>query len=169
MELLESTVDPDHKTVCIYSVGNAVSNQRAGYISQAPGAYTEDGALFEVTFEKYSDGKVYVAGTDVIPTWVNMHTTDGVKEYNILPLDDDNRESWRDNFKLNDNTMGFAQKSYDRTMGIVGEGLEACQDYLAQAKEDREQYYYDLAFNPEKFATEAPVETVAEETTLPAA
>ena len=169
MELLESTVDPDHKTVCIYSVGNAVSNQRAGYISQAPGAYTEDGALFEVTFEKYSDGKVYVAGTDVIPTWVNMHTTDGVKEYNILPLDDDNRESWRDNFKLNDNTMGFAQKSYDRTMGIVGEGLEACQSYLAQAKEDREAYYYDLAFHPEKFATEAPAETVAEETTLPAA
>ena len=32
MELLESTVDPSHKTVCIYSVGNAVSNQRSGYI-----------------------------------------------------------------------------------------------------------------------------------------
>ena len=166
-------MDPDHKTVCIYSVGNAVSNQRAGYISQAPGAYTEDGALFEVTFEKYSDGKVYVAGTDVIPTWVNMHTTDGVKEYNILPLADSTRESWRETFKLNDNTMGFAEKSYKRTMGIVGEGLEACQAYLDQAKIDREEYYYDLAHNPEKYATE-PVETVAEETvaeetTLPAA
>ena len=173
MELLESTVDPDHKTVCIYSVGNAVSNQRAGYISQAPGAYTEDGALFEVTFEKYSDGKVYVAGTDVIPTWVNMHTTGGVKEYNILPLANSTRESWRETFHLNDNTMGFAEKSYDRTMGIVGEGLEACQSYLEQAKTDREEYYYDLAHNPEKYATE-PVETVAEETvaeetTLPAA
>ena len=173
MELLESTVDPDHKTVCIYSVGNAVSNQRAGYISLAPGAYTEDGALFEVTFEKYSDGKVYVAGTDVIPTWVNMHTTGGVKEYNILPLDDDTRESWRETFNLNDNTMGFAQKSYDRTMGIVGEGLESCQSYLEQAKTDREAYYYDLAHNPEKYATEpaetVAEETVAEETTLPAA
>ena len=167
MELLESTVDPDHKTVCIYSVGNAVSNQRSGYISQAPGAYTEDGALFEVTFEKYSDGKVYVAGTDVIPTWVNMHTTGGVKEYNILPLADDTRESWRETFDLNDNTLGFAQKSYDRTMGIVGEGLEACQSYLEQAKIDREEYYYDLAHNPEKYATEpAPVETIVEETTI---
>ena len=163
VELLESTQDPSHKTVCIYSVGNAVSNQRSGYISQAPGAYTEDGALFEVTFEKYSDGKVYVVGTDVIPTWVNMHTTGGVKEYNILPLDDSTRESWRETFNLNDNTMGFAEKSYNRTMGIVGEGLEACQDYLAQAKIDREQYYYDQAYNPEKYATE-PVET-----TLPAA
>ena len=170
MELLESTVDPSHKTVCIYSVGNAVSNQRNGYITQAPPYYTEDGALFEVTFEKYSDGKVYLSGTDVIPTWVNMHTTNGVKEYNILPLDDSQRETWRDAFKLNDNTMGFAERSYTRTMGIVGEGLEACQTYLDQAKIDREQYYYDLAFNPEKLAAEAaPVETVAEETTLPAA
>ena len=168
--LLESSVDPNHKTVCIYSMGNAVSNQRNGYVSIAPAYYTEDGALFEVTFEKYSDGKVYLAGTDVIPTWVNMHTTGGVKEYNILPLEDARREEWRDLFNLNDNTMGFAEKSYNRTMGIVGEGLATCQEYLAQAKEAREQYYYDLAFNPEKFATEpAPAETVAEETTLPAA
>ena len=54
-------------------------------------------------------------------------------------------------------------------MGIVGEGLEACQNYLAQAKEAREAYYYDLAYNPEKFAAEASAETIAEETTLPAA
>ena len=165
MALLESTVDPDHKTICIYSMGNAVSNQRSGYVSNAPAYYTEDGLLFEVTFEKYSDGKVYVAGTDVIPTWVNMHTTGGVKEYNILPLVNENRENWREQFKLNDNTEGFATRSYDRTMGIVGEGLEACQNYLAEAKEAREQYYYDLAYNPEKLT----VETVAEETTLPAA
>lgn len=169
MELLESTVNPDHKTVCIYSVGNAVSNQRNGYISQAPAYYTEDGALFTVTFEKYSDGKVYVSGTDVIPTWVNMHTTGGVKEYNILPLADSTRESWRETFNLNDNTMGFAERSYKRTMGIVGEGLEICQAYLAQAKEAREEYYYNLAYNPEPLETEATQEPVAEETTLPAA
>ena len=169
MALLESTVDPEHKTVCIYSVGNAVSNQRNGYISAAPAYYTEDGALFEVTFEKYSDGKVYVAGTDVIPTWVNMHTTGGVKEYNILPLADSTRESWRETFNLNDNTMGFAERSYKRTMGIVGKGLEICQAYLAQAKEAREEYYYNLAYNPEPLETEATQEPVAEETTLPAA
>ena len=51
-------------------------------------------------------------------------------------------------------------------MGIVGEGLEACQSYLEQAKVEREEYYYDLAHNPEKYATE-PVETVAEETLVP--
>lgn len=172
MALLESTADPEHKTVCIYSLGNAVSNQRNGYVSQAPAYYTEDGVLFTVTFEKYSDGKVYVSTTDVIPTWVNMHTDNGVKEYNILPLEDSRREEWRELFDLNDNTMGFAEKSYTRTMGIVGEGLTECQTYLAEQKEAREQYYYDLAFHPERFATEATeasAETVAEETTLPAA
>jgi len=167
VRLLESTVDPDHKTICMYSLGNAVSNQRTGYSSLFPAGYTEDGALFTVTFEKYSDGEVYVAATDVIPTWVNMHTTNNVKEYNILPLQDSSRESWKEQFNLNDNTMAFAEKSYTRTMGIVGEGLTECQEYLEQAKEDREQYYYDLAFHPEKFETQ-PVETVAE-TTAPAA
>ena len=166
VELLESTVDPDHKTVCIYSLGNAVSNQRTGYSTLFPAGYTEDGALFTVTFEKYSDGNVYVSAADVIPTWVNMHTTDGVKEYNILPLEDSRREEWRELFNLNDNTMGFAEKSYDRTMGIVGEGLGACQTYLEQAKTDREAYYYDLAYNPEKYAAEAPAETTVEETTI---
>ena len=124
--------------------------------------------IFTVSFEKYSDGEVYVCGTDVIPTWVNMHTTDGVKEYNILPLADSTREQWRETFHLNDNTMGFAERSYDRTMGIVGEGLEACQTYLAQAKTDRENYYFDLAHNPEKYATE-PAETIQDTVTEEAA
>ena len=170
MALLESTVDPGHKTVCIYSMGNAVSNQRTGISSLFPAGYTEDGALFEVTFEKYSDGKVYLADTDVIPTWVNMHTNQGKKEYNILPLVKDNEEQWQESYELTDHQFESCKKSYIRTMGIVGDGLLVCQTYLDQAKIDREQYYYDLAFNPEKLAAEpAPAETVAEETVLPAA
>ena len=165
--LLESTVDPSHKTVCIYSLGNAVSNQRTGVSNQFPPGYTEDGVMFTVSFEKYSDGKVYVSGTDVIPTWVNMHSNNGSREYNILPLIKENEAQWQESYGLTDHQFASCQKSYDRTMGIVGEGLEACRTYLDQAKIDREQYYYDLAFNPEKFATEAaPMETVIEEVTV---
>ena len=159
MALLESTVDPSHNTVCIYSVGNAVSNQRTGVSPLFPAGYTEDGVMLTVTFEKYSDGKVYVAGTEVIPTWVNMHSNNGKREYNILPLLKDKEDTWTESFGLKDNQFSAAQKSYDRTMGIVNEGLTACKDYLDQAKIDREQYYYDLAFNPEKL--EQPVETTA--------
>ena len=144
MALLESTVDPDHKTVCIYSLGNAVSNQRSGVSQLFPPGYTEDGAVFTMTFEKYSDGTVYLAGSDVIPTWVNMHSNDGSKEYNILPLIKDKEDTWESDFGLNANQLKSAQKSYERTMKIVGEGLQQVQDHLAQQKEAREQYYLDL-------------------------
>ena len=144
MALLESTVDPDHKTVCIYSLGNAVSNQRSGVSQLFPPGYTEDGAIFTMTFEKYSDGSVYLAGSDVIPTWVNMNTNTGAKEYNILPLIKDKEEAWEADFGLQANQLNSAKKSYDRTMKIVGEGLQQIQDHLAQQKQAREQYYLDL-------------------------
>ncbi len=168
MALLESTVDPDHKTVCIYSLGNAVSNQRQGNLSAIQSAHTEDSVFFTVSFEKYSDGTVYLSGTDAIPTWVNMHSYSGSREYNILPLIKDQEDSWTELYGLQSNHFSCAQKSYDRTMDIIGEGLEACQTYLTQAKADREQYYYDLAMNPD-MAARTTVETVAQETVLPAA
>jgi hypothetical protein len=57
-------------------------------------------------------------------------------------------------------------------MAIVQEGLTECQTWLQESYDAREQYYYDLAFDPEKFATEAteaPTEAVTEATeTVPA-
>lgn len=164
VELLTSTVDESHKTVCIYSLGNAVSNQRTGISNLFPAGYTEDGALFTVTFEKYSDGTVYLAGTDVIPTWVNMHQNNGPKQYNILPLLKDQEAQWQTLYELTDHNYTSCQRSYDRTMGIVGEGLAECQQYLQSQKLAREQYYHDLAFFPERFATEATEEAVEEST-----
>ena len=161
MALLESTVDPEHKTICIYSQGNAVSNQRTGVSNLFPPGYTEDGVIFTVSFEKYSDGKVYVSATDVIPTWVNMHSNNGAREYNILPLISDQEEQWEESFDLKGNQFSAAQKSYDRTMGIVGEGLEECQTWLDEYKAEIEEYYYNLAHFPEQFATEE----ITEETT----
>lgn len=166
MQLLENANDPAHKTVCIYSLGNAVSNQRLGNLANMSTAHTEDGALFTVTFEKYSDGKVYMLDTNVIPMWVNMRTQ-GAREYNILPLDADKRDAWKAAFDLTDTMLNTCDKSYKRTMDIVGSGLEACREYLYEQKEAREDYYYDLAFHPEKFATAAPVEIAVTDTTLP--
>ena len=161
VELLTSATDPEHKTVCLYSMGNAVSNQRLGNLSAIQTAHTEDGVLFSVTFEKYSDGTVYLAGVDLIPTWVNLHYPNGGAEYAILPLDFDRVEEWKEMFNINEATVSTARNSYSRTMAIVGAGLEASQTYLAQAKEEREEYYYNLAWHPEMFETQ-PVETVPE-------
>lgn len=165
MTVLESKENPGHKTYCIYSLGNAVSNQRNGYISACPGAHGEDGLLFSITFEKYTDGKVYVANVDALPTWVNMQSNTGAKEYNIVPLDKEQEDQWA-NLGMTADQVRLAQQSYERTMKIIGNGLTTCQEDLAQAKTDREAYYA----NPAAFTDEAPAESVAEtvaETTLP--
>lgn len=137
MELLQSTRDPAHRTVCIYSLGNVVSNQREGIDPSFEGGYTEDGAIFSLTFEKYSDGTVGIAEVDVLPTWVNMHTTDGVKEYNVLPLDVSKEDQWKDLWSISDDTAKKAKASYERTMKIVGDGLEECQKFLENARTTR--------------------------------
>lgn len=137
IELLQSTRDPSHRTVCIYSLGNVVSNQREGIDPSFEGGFTEDGVIFNVTFEKYSDGSVHLASTDVLPTWVNMHTTDGVKEYNVLPLDMSKESQWKEMFDISDETVSKAKDSYSRTMKILEEGLAECQKYLETARKFR--------------------------------
>lgn len=163
MELLTSSSDSRHKTAVIYSLGNAVSNQRSGYIQAAPPYYTEDGILFTVTFEKYSDGAVYLQSVDALPTWVNMRT-DGAKQYNILPLDEDNQDQWAELFNLNDAMLSSAKKSMERTDSIVGAGMEKCRTYLEQQKADREAYYQDLASHPETYVPSTVPEETAGET-----
>ena len=145
MELLTSSSDPAHKTICVYSMGNAVSNQRYGNIPSCPTPHTEDGILFEITFEKYSDGTVYVQSVDILPTWVNLHKRNGGSEYNILPLDKAQEDQWQERFDLTDANLDAAKRSWDRTMAIIGEGLQQVQDHLAQEKADREAHYLELA------------------------
>lgn len=153
MELLESTVDPEHKTVCLYSMGNAVSNQRKGFSERITTAHTEDGVLFSVTFSKYSDGTVYLESTDLLPVWVYRRRDATGNEYNMMPLRLEEADSWMETYNFREESVTAAKNSYQRTMAIVEDGLAACRNYLAEAYEAREQYYYDLAFFPEKAAS----------------
>lgn len=129
LDLLTSTTDSDHKTICLYSTGNAMSNQRLGNISYVNTAHTEDGIFFSFTLVKYSDGTVRVEGVEVLPLWVNLHTSTGKTVYDILPLDKAVTD-WKTAFKLTDSTLTQAKDSYDRTMKIVGSGLEKIEAYL---------------------------------------
>ena len=140
VQLLSSGVDPEHKTVCIYSLGNAVSNQRIAEMRLKTG-HTEDGVLFAVTFEKYSDGTVYLAGAEVLPTWVNLSSVNGKLEYNILPLEDAKRDTWKERFNLTDSLFQNCVDSYQRTMDIVGPGMEQVQTWLTQSKQQRDDMY----------------------------
>lgn len=46
-------------------------------------------------------------------------------------LRDADRESWKELFNLDDNTFSQCEASYDRTMAIVGPGLEDVNAWLA--------------------------------------
>ena len=163
VELLTSSVDPEHKTVCLYSLGNAVSNQRHHIMREKyiPTPHTEDGMLFNVTFEKYSDGTVYLSSVDVLPTWVDRYTNgSGQLEYNIIPLDDSKRDQWQEMFSISDDTLSQASKSYDRTMELVGEGIAASNAYLTEQKLQRDAQY--LAMVQPGYAPPAVQEEAAE-------
>ena len=127
VDLLTSTTDADHTTLCIYSTGNAVSNQRKGYLEQSPTAHTEDGILFTFTFAKYSDGTVAVQSTSAIPTWVNV--AGKPREYIIIPLVESEMDNWQELFGLTKGAYGSCKYSYERTMALIGEGMEKAQTY----------------------------------------
>ena len=129
VELLSSAADPEHKTVCIYSLGNAVSNQMKNEDEAFASGHSEDGAMFSVTFEKYSDGSVYLAEADLLPTWVNRNENSGKRQYDIIPLDKDREEEWMMLYGLTEGQLQSAKASYDRTMAIVGQGLEEANDW----------------------------------------
>ncbi len=147
VDLLQSNDDPDHKTVVLYSMGNAVSNQRKGNISSISTPHTEDGILFSVTFSKYSDDTVYLENVSAIPTWVNLNSNNGSRQYNIVPLDDSIRSEWMTKFNMTENEFNSAQRSYDRTELLVADGIAKSQEYLAQQKQQREENYLLAAQN----------------------
>ena len=145
-DLLQSATDPDHKTVILYSMGNAVSNQRIAEMQKSePTGHTEDGVLFCVTFSKYTDGSVYVDSAELIPTWVNMNSNTGKTEYNIVPLEERLASQWQTQYGLTDSQLTSAKASFDRTREIVSTGMDKISTYLSQQKAARDKVSLDEA------------------------
>ena len=135
MALLTSTADESHKTVCIYSMGNFLSNQRATNVDLTTG-HTEDSLLLGLTFVKYSDGKVYLEGVTAQPTWVLVRGSGNDRVYNILPLDYQSGD-WEEKFDISSGQEEDAKASYNRTMELIGSGLKTAQEYLEQNRISR--------------------------------
>lgn len=135
VELLTNSQDESKKTLCLYSMGNALSNIRRGpsYPTE-----TEDGMLFQVTFAKYSDGTVVVESVDVLPTWVNRYTEDGVMKFQILAMDNRDKDNWQTSMNLTEELLEECRDSYERTMEIVGSGLETANAYFRQHQQEVE-------------------------------
>lgn len=127
VELIHSE-DSQNTTVCLYSMGNSISNQR---ISEMTGlcatGHTEDGVLFSYTFARDTDGEVYLDAVDLIPTWVDRYGTAGNYQYTMYPLEN---AAMAESYGLDAATVQKAKASYERTKKIMAEGLGEIQEYL---------------------------------------
>lgn len=120
--------DSQNITICAYSLGNAVSNQRRELlVPECTTGHTEDGMLFYYTLDKYSDGKVVLSGLDCIPTWVNKYKGGSGYLYSIIPLEN---ESFAASLGLDSSVQSKAAASYERTKAILKDGLTECQSAI---------------------------------------
>ncbi len=116
----------EHTTVCLYSTGNAVSNQRQELMTSCPTGHTEDGMLFEFSLKKTKEG-VHLESLKATPTWVNKYSVNGKYNYTIYPIENPNDLG---KFSFDASALSKAQKSYQRTKEIISEGLTACQQSI---------------------------------------
>ena len=126
VDLLTNT-EGDHQMLCVYSVGNLLSNQRRDLISSQPNGHTEDGLLVKLSLEQTGEGAVSLTAVDFIPTWVYKDSAEANSEYFILPLDstDELLEEVTD-LDIEESI----NESLERTNEIIGEGVEKVQSAL---------------------------------------
>ena len=121
--------DSQNTTVCVYSMGNSISNQRQEIMNpECVTGHTEDGMLFYYTFDKYSDGTTVLSSVDIVPTWVDKYKGGSGYLYTMYPLE--NATDGVNIFGLSGTAAEKSQKSYARTKEIVGAGLTECQSAL---------------------------------------
>lgn len=127
IELIHSE-DSQNTTVCIYSMGNAISNQRKEIMNpECTTGHTEDGMLFYYTFQKYGDGSVQLTAVDIIPTWVNKYRGGSGYQYTMYPL---KNSAMAETYGFDTATVSSAKASFERTKNQVSKGLTECQQYL---------------------------------------
>lgn len=126
------TSSTGHTTHCIYSLGNALSNQNRNSLENTTSnaIYTEDGMVFGVEFKKWSDGTVKISSISLLPTWVNKEWRNSKNVYNIIPLDTA-VEAWN---CYNVSKESRTYDSYKRTMSVVGKGLNETLEDMGLTK-----------------------------------
>lgn len=127
IELIYSE-DSQNTTVCLYSMGNAISNQRKELMNpECTTGHTEDGVLFEFTFTKYGDSETALTAVDVIPTWVNKYRGGSGYQYTMYPLES---AAMAESYGFDAQTLAKAKASFERTKKQIASGLTQCQQHL---------------------------------------
>ncbi len=87
VQLLTSTTGSN--TYCFYSVGNAFAHMRRTDIDSSPNGYTEDGVIFGIEFQRWSDGSVKISNLNATPLWMSQEILygGGTPQFAIIPVD----------------------------------------------------------------------------------
>ncbi len=125
MELLTSE-DSTHQTVCLYSTGNAVSNQRQEIMDSCPSGHTEDGLMIQFTVRKTKNG-VVLEDLDIIPTWVNKYPGGSGYQYTIFPIEN---TKMINSYGFSSANLRKAKNSYKRTKALLQESLTEIQQTI---------------------------------------
>ncbi len=90
-DILTSNSDPNHKTICFYSLGNLISNQNRQTLGNTTEnkVYTENGLIVELTLRKYNDGRCVITDVETVPLWVHRYIPANSKtlKYDIIPIE----------------------------------------------------------------------------------
>lgn len=89
-EIITSSTDPSHSTLCFYSLGNLISNQNRLTMGDTMNStYTENGLIVELTVREYAKGQTVVTSVRTIPLWVHRYYDSAVAKmrYEIVPVD----------------------------------------------------------------------------------
>ena len=121
-----SNTDGSHQMICLYSVGNHVSNQHREFMDSMPTGHTEDGLMSRLTIEKDYKGNVQLIAADVIPTWVYRTPNSTNPEYFIFSLENESIVT-----EAGDLNIGADYtESLSRTNAIIGDGVTKIQNSL---------------------------------------
>ena len=135
-ELLRSA-DGSHQTLCFYSQGNFLSNQRANNIDLSTGQ-SEDSLVVSFTFVEYSDGSVHLEAAEILPTWVLIRGSGDGRTYYILPLDE-TVDDWSVAYELSGSQSSDAKASAKRTQDTVGADFAAIRSVIENQATQRRQ------------------------------
>lgn len=117
----------NHRMLCVYSLGNHLSNQRKELMDTMPTGHTEDGLMLSLVIEKSSAGIVFLKEAKFIPTWVYCANTSVGRTYYILPLSN-TADLLQNTAELH--IADNVRKSLERTNEIISVGVEKVQDAL---------------------------------------
>lgn len=121
----------DHQMLCVYSLGNHLSNQyRERMGDTEPTGHTEDGLMVELVLERNEDQSISLTDVQFIPTWVYRTPDVGEDEnpeFYILPLN--NSQELLKELSL-PNLESDMEESLNRTLDIIGSGMDKVKNAL---------------------------------------